>query len=208
MLPTDDVLWFSAGFSFIFVFYNLLRCGFDLKTCSGADDAGTLTVSSASYFSLGLRSLSLQQHFYVRAAGSAVRWRIQREAKNTWRSITLPPAVKLILALCGRCINRETAPSGAGERQERATDHDLISSINLVTASTAAGLVCHATACGSSGIKFDIQEAGGLGSTILSTLAAVCWQSVLEYYWHRMMHLPPFYKRFHKVTLVQAAAHV
>ena len=142
-----------------------------------------------------------------------MRWRIQREAKNTWRAITLPPAVKLILALSGRCRTRETAPtageaSGAGERQERATDHDLISSINLVTASTAAGLVCHATACGSSGIKFDIQEAGGLGSTILSTLAAVCWQSVLEYYWHRMMHLPPFYKRFHKVTLVQAAAHV
>ena len=32
ILPTDGVLYFSAGFSFIFVFYNLLRCGFCRET--------------------------------------------------------------------------------------------------------------------------------------------------------------------------------
>ena len=32
----------------------------------------------------------------------------------------------------------------------------------------------------------------------LEVLGIVLWQSVLEYYWHRMMHLPYFYTRFHK----------
>ena len=34
---------------------------------------------------------------------------------------------------------------------------------------------------------------------VLTAVAAVTWQLVWEYYWHRLMHLPPFYRRFHKV---------
>ena len=30
-------------------------------------------------------------------------------------------------------------------------------------------------------------------------LAATCWQSALEYYWHRAMHARRFYERFHKI---------
>ena len=47
ILPTDGVLYFSAGFSFIFVFYNLLRCGcgrFDLKTYNGPSSNGLSAV--------------------------------------------------------------------------------------------------------------------------------------------------------------------
>eukprot|EP01119_Soliformovum_irregulare_P007189 TRINITY_DN1958_c0_g1_i5.p1 TRINITY_DN1958_c0_g1~~TRINITY_DN1958_c0_g1_i5.p1 ORF type:complete len:176 (-),score=21.97 TRINITY_DN1958_c0_g1_i5:12-539(-) len=33
----------------------------------------------------------------------------------------------------------------------------------------------------------------------VSTLFPFVWQSVLEYYWHRTMHLPWFYIRLHKV---------
>lgn len=34
---------------------------------------------------------------------------------------------------------------------------------------------------------------------VTSTLLPVVWQCVLEYSWHRTMHLPWFYKRFHKL---------
>jgi len=56
--------------------------------------------------------------------------------------------------------------------------------------------MCHT---GHSGIVFSLEAAGGFGSAAACTVAAVGWQLVLEYYWHRMMHLPFFYRRFHKV---------
>ena len=34
---------------------------------------------------------------------------------------------------------------------------------------------------------------------VLTAVAAVTWQLVWEYYWHRLMHLPALYRRFHKV---------
>ena len=63
----------------------------------------------------------------------------------------------------------------------------------------AAGAVFELTARGQSGIVFTLDDAGGWAAAVLTAVAAVAWQLVLEYYWHRLMHLPAFYRRFHKV---------
>ncbi len=34
---------------------------------------------------------------------------------------------------------------------------------------------------------------------LCDVIVACFWQCVVEYYWHRAMHLPFFYKRFHKI---------
>ena len=102
-----------------------------------------------------------------------------------------PPVVNLVFSL---------ASSGeGGSRRQRAADHDVICSVNLLTASMAAGAVFELTSRGLSGIAFSLEDAGGVGRGALTTLGAFAWQSVLEYYWHRMMHLPAFYRRFHKM---------
>ena len=143
------------------------------------------------------RSLGLQYCFYVQAADSGALWRIQRGGKGSWKAATLPPAVNLFLSLLGVQVRAGAERSNL----KRAPDHDLISSINLMTASAAAGSVFEATARGASGITFDVEKAGGVAFAALSTVGAICWQLVLEYYWHRLMHLPAMYKRFHKVVL-------
>ena len=65
--------------------------------------------------------------------------------------------------------------------------------------SLAAGAVFELTARGQSGIVFSLDDAGGWATAFLTAIAAVAWQLVWEYYWHRLMHLPAFYRRFHKV---------
>jgi len=175
------MLWFGVGCAFIFAFYNVL-------------------------------SLLLQHIFYVCAARTSKAWRIQ-SAGQAWSSVTLPPVVNLLMHELSRWKasigdpssgQRAGEDSGGGsakgiEQRQRAHDHDLISTINLCTASVAAGAVFELTARGHSGIVFSLEAAGGLGSAAACTVAAVGWQLVLEYYWHRMMHLPFFYRRFHKM---------
>mmetsp|Transcript_1148 Transcript_1148/g.2090 ORF Transcript_1148/g.2090 Transcript_1148/m.2090 type:complete len:167 (+) Transcript_1148:112-612(+) len=60
-----------------------------------------------------------------------------------------------------------------------------------------AGLVTEASSRGFTSISF--------GETVLGSfelwplVLAVTWQSVAEYYWHRVMHWPSVYKRLHKL---------
>ena len=65
----------------------------------------------------------------------------------------------------------------------------------------AAGAVFELTARGRSGIVFSLDEAGGWAMAVITAVAAVTWQLVWEYYWHRLMHLPAFYRRLHKVVV-------
>ena len=208
------MLCFASGFLFIFMFYNLLRCAQSIRHGKAACEwrqslsrfcpvpcraAAITRRSHASRLLLTLlctlRSLGLQRCFYVQAADSGVLWRIQRGGEGSWKAAIPPPVVNLLLSLLGVQARADAERFNL----KRAPDHDLISTINLVTASAAAGSVFEATARGSSGITFDVDQAGGVGFAALSTVGAICWQLVLEYYWHRLMHLPPFYKRFHKV---------
>jgi sterol desaturase/sphingolipid hydroxylase (fatty acid hydroxylase superfamily) len=85
------------------------------------------------------------------------------------------------------------------KKPSRAPNHALFSTINLLLASTFAGAVAYSSATGQNRLVFSVDAAGGLTSAAAFTCFALLWQSVIEYYWHRLMHLPWFYKRFHKV---------
>ena len=144
--------------------------------------------------------------YYVRAGCIAAQWRIQHSSSAAcWSPPTLPPVANVLL---GKCLGDKLARSflghspetGEGNERQRAANHDVICTCNLLLASLAAGVVIEATARGRSGIVFSsVEETGGWGAVALATGGAIAWQLVWEYYWHRMMHLPWFYRRFHKM---------
>jgi len=73
--------------------------------------------------------------------------------------------------------------------------HAFFFSINLVNSALFAAGVTELTVRGHSGICFgDIS----LPSLVVEVSLAVAWQCVVEYYWHRMQHLPFFYRHMHK----------
>mmetsp|Transcript_4795 Transcript_4795/g.30408 ORF Transcript_4795/g.30408 Transcript_4795/m.30408 type:complete len:270 (+) Transcript_4795:2589-3398(+) len=89
-----------------------------------------------------------------------------------------------------------------------------IATVNLVVSAFVAGCVAEATARERSAIVVPWQHAqqhrasswlmwilAGLWDTLhwWPLVKAVAWQALLEYYWHRLMHLPWFYRRFHKL---------
>lgn len=90
----------------------------------------------------------------------------------------------------------------------------LIATLNLTVSALVAGCVAEATARGKSALVVpwgpEQEETarpwptwmirGAWETTQWWPLAkAVAWQAFLEYYWHRLMHLPWFYRRFHKL---------
>eukprot|EP00802_Teleaulax_amphioxeia_P022850 Tamp_23344.p1 GENE.Tamp_23344~~Tamp_23344.p1 ORF type:complete len:292 (+),score=35.44 Tamp_23344:48-923(+) len=144
-------------------------------------------------------SAALHHAFYVRRHGRSGSWRIQQPAADVGSTplATLPPVFEVALAVLGR---RARGSSEAGPQcRRRAPDHDVVCTVNLITASLAAGAVFELTARGQSGIVFSLDDAGGWATAFLTAIAAVAWQLVWEYYWHRLMHLPAFYRRFHKM---------
>ena len=67
--------------------------------------------------------------------------------------------------------------------------------MNLVVSALFAGATCEAYLRGWTNLfeRGDVVEAGaGLAKLVVA-------QSVLEYYWHRVMHFPFFYRRMHKM---------
>ena len=88
---------------------------------------------------------------------------------------------------------------GFDRKTGRAPNHALYSTMNLMVACTFAGTVACAALNGNTRLAFSIEEAGGLLGILVWTSASFLWESIIEYYWHRMMHLPWFYKRFHKI---------
>jgi sterol desaturase/sphingolipid hydroxylase (fatty acid hydroxylase superfamily) len=134
-----------------------------------------------------LFSSFLQFFYYHRSRNNSDIWKIQPHRKgNVGKSASemwIP-----MLELLGR-----------KRKQSRAPNHALYSTINLLFASTFAGAVAYTSTTGKNRLVFSVDAAGGLTSAVAFTCLALLWESVIEYYWHRMMHLPWFYKRFHKV---------
>jgi sterol desaturase/sphingolipid hydroxylase (fatty acid hydroxylase superfamily) len=129
----------------------------------------------------------LQFLYYHKGKNSADTWKIQPHRKVNIGENASDMWIPMLELL------------GYRKKQSRAPNHALFSTINLILASTFAGSVAYASAIGKSRLVFSIDAAGGLASAAVFTCLAVLWESVIEYYWHRLMHLPWFYKRFHKV---------
>lgn len=84
-------------------------------------------------------------------------------------------------------------------KPNRGTNHWLIATLNLFIASCFAFFTAEFSVRGLNKMKFDSINEYGLIQVILNLITAVTSQSIIEYYWHRMMHLPFFYKNFHKI---------
>ena len=70
---------------------------------------------------------------------------------------------------------------------------------NLFVACCFAGTVSQLAMSGRTLLVFDLSAAGGWLGAAVTTVLAILWQSIVEYYWHRLMHVPFMYKRFHKI---------
>jgi len=161
---------FIGGFSFIFVGYNTL-------------------------------SHVLQVAFYRQRAGT-LGWKSQpgapsscgKEADESWS-----PVVRLIRGARSGHSASDRVAGTEDQRSGRAPDHDWVSLVNLVVGSSMAGLCFELCRTGRSRMVFSVADGGGLLGCAATTLGAVAYQLFVEYYWHRLMHLPWFYKRFHKM---------
>jgi sterol desaturase/sphingolipid hydroxylase (fatty acid hydroxylase superfamily) len=134
-----------------------------------------------------LISSFLQFFYYYKQCYSAEVWKIQpRRTDNVGHNSAQmwTPMLELL---------------GRKKKPCRAPNHAVYATINLILASTFAGSVAYASATGKSRLVFSVDAAGGLANAAIVTCLAVLWESVIEYYWHRLMHVPWFYKRFHKV---------
>lgn len=80
----------------------------------------------------------------------------------------------------------------------RGKYHGLISLFNLTMASTFAAVTTELSLRRINQMRFEMIDIVHLSTILCELLLAVVYQSVVEYYWHRLMHLPFFYKRFHK----------
>ena len=87
----------------------------------------------------------------------------------------------------------------ATNRAERNVDPVSHTQINLLWAATVGTAITEAIVRGSTRVVFTMDDAGGWPGFIGVLLLAVAQQQVLEYYWHRFLHLPTPFRYIHKV---------
>ena len=85
------------------------------------------------------------------------------------------------------------------KKSNRGPYHRFITAWNLLIASLFAFFVTEFGYRGFTCIRFDSIQEYGIYSAFLDFLKAFLHQSVIEYYWHRIMHLKFFYSTFHKI---------
>lgn len=136
-------------------------------------------------------SAFLQHYYFYRKAMEANNWKCQpksgsnlvgEEAKVPWIPWLFP-------LLQGR------------DKKDRAPNHWLFASMNAINVSIIASITAY---CFLSGYTRTYYESLPLSiwsvlQIVLETTLCVVHESILEYYWHLLMHLPWFYKRFHKL---------
>ena len=140
-----------------------------------------------------LFSAVLQYCYYYRDADGAKTWKIQPD-KGTER-------------LGGRAllpwVPGFEAFTSSEKRLKRAPYHWLFATINVTLASSVAAFTVDAIASGRSNVYLAWPEHFSTFDCLITwaihTIAIVTIHQIEEYYWHRLMHLPWFYVRFHKL---------
>lgn len=137
-------------------------------------------------------NLLVQKWWYTRPAAEASQWKSQPERKE-W--VGAPAA------------RGAWWPWASAEvRPGRHAWHWALATTNTTLAAVMAAVVAETTVRGISNIQLElpahIAGSGWLAITwfVLSRfLAGTLFESVAEYYWHRIMHTRWFYARFHKL---------
>mmetsp|Transcript_13583 Transcript_13583/g.26835 ORF Transcript_13583/g.26835 Transcript_13583/m.26835 type:complete len:294 (+) Transcript_13583:170-1051(+) len=145
-----------------------------------------------------LMSCSLQYWFYAGQQGTVAEWKVQPDKKGGAGSA----AYSLWLPLISRLPATHDASGciiDCAQSKVRAKDHWLLSSINLVMASSFAGSVAHLCVRERTRMVFSLKDAGGMVGLLGWTGAAFAIHNIAEYYWHRLMHHRFFYARAHKL---------
>lgn len=84
-------------------------------------------------------------------------------------------------------------------KPDRGPFHRILTTTNLIVATIFALIVSEVSVRQLNKMQFEHWESYGLISIFVDLCIAVTLENVMEYYWHRVMHLPYFYKRFHKM---------
>lgn len=83
-------------------------------------------------------------------------------------------------------------------KPDRAPYHGVISLLNLCTASAFCGMIFEMCNRKNSLLEFMPTYKYGFFNILAEFLVSVAYECVVEYYWHRLMHLKYFYSIFHK----------
>jgi sterol desaturase/sphingolipid hydroxylase (fatty acid hydroxylase superfamily) len=84
------------------------------------------------------------------------------------------------------------------QKPNRGPWHRIVTTMNLGIASMFAFIVTKACCNGNSKMVFTDIFTYGILSVGWDLLLAIIYQSIAEYYWHRLMHTKYFYSLFHK----------
>jgi sterol desaturase/sphingolipid hydroxylase (fatty acid hydroxylase superfamily) len=140
-----------------------------------------ICAGSVIFFGYILFSSILQVAFYARKAKTVSEWKIQPEKMKHVGEV----AQKLWIPILNN-------------KPDRAPYHWLFASFNLTFASCCAIAVTELSKRRLNRIIFaDVQDYG-IVMLIFDFAVAVTYENIVEYYWHRLMHLRYFYGRFHK----------
>ena len=164
----------------------------------------TSSASSASFpsiYSVGsfciilfgyiLQSTFLQYYFYYHKASNLHAWKIRTDKKE---SCVEEVAKRWWLPVL----------MSSYKKPGREKHNPWFAPINLLVASIFAFLITEATMWGMTRLRFEATYNNNEIQVYICVLVvrdlllAVMWQSVLEYYWHRLMHTKCCYKMMHK----------
>lgn len=125
-------------------------------------------------------SLFLQYSFYY----------LRPKDKNKWKIQAKVPTV---------AVGRLWGHPIISNKPQRGKYHGVFALINLCLASAFVAATTECAVKGWNKMQFDAVGTSYQVCLIVGQFVwAVIWQCVVEYYWHRLMHLPYFYKAFHK----------
>lgn len=122
----------------------------------------------------------LQYYFYFKKSQSYKQWKVQASPQSSGLS------------------NMWGFPI-VSSKPNRGKFHGVFTCFNLCMASIFVAATTEWSVKGWNRMRFnDITSINDCLQVVLEFVWIVCWQCIIEYYWHRMMHLPFFYKLFHK----------
>ena len=131
------------------------------------------------FFGYLSQSMLLEYLFYYRQAKHTKSWKTQPQ-KDKWVGV-----------MWGFPI--------ISNKGDRAPYHRYLTFINLLIASAFACAVSEFCIRGKNYMHFTSAIEYGYMNIIKDLVVAIVHENIVEYYWHRLMHLRFFYQKFHKL---------
>jgi sterol desaturase/sphingolipid hydroxylase (fatty acid hydroxylase superfamily) len=161
---------------------------------------GLHPASVACFFSLFigyvLSASTLQWWFYHRQGHTPRSWKAQPGALAH-----APDGRGRVWVWCFPLLDLLRSPpfAATGIQQPRHALHPVFATVNLLVSSTFAGASCELFHRGGGSLNNTCGLGRACATQLLTgVLSSLAVQSILEYYWHALMHTPWFYSRLHR----------